>query len=156
VPREHLPLADGGGGDGAHGARGRARGRRRRGLGGDRRLARRQPARRALHRRRRRARHHALGAARQVTPADFDDWDLLLCADRKNAAALIALAPDAAGRREGAAAAGVRSGVGRRGGARRPDPYLGEDGFDAVLDVIEAACAGLLERLQRRRAGARR
>ena len=30
-----------------------------------------------------------------------------------------------------------------------PDPYYGgEDGFDHVLDLVEAACAGLLDELR--------
>jgi protein-tyrosine phosphatase len=32
-----------------------------------------------------------------------------------------------------------------------PDPYYGgEDGFDRVLDLVEAACAGLLAKLRAR------
>ncbi|MGI8623356.1 MAG: low molecular weight protein-tyrosine-phosphatase [Solirubrobacteraceae bacterium] len=90
------------------------------------------------------------GEGRQVTAADFAAWDLLLCADRSNAAALLTLAPDTAAAEkvrllrefDPASVAGGHLDV--------PDPYFGDDGFEEVLDVIEAACAGLLERLQRR------
>lgn len=89
------------------------------------------------------------GAARQVTGADFDTYDLLLAADEQNVAALRALAPDAeaAGRvvllrafdPEAVAAADLEV----------PDPYYGgPDGFDHVIDLVQAACDGLLERLR--------
>jgi protein-tyrosine phosphatase len=89
------------------------------------------------------------GAARQVTAADFDDFDLLLAADEENLAALRAAAPDAA------AAAKVRllrefdPASAAAGDLEVPDPYYGgADGFDHVLDLVEAACAGLLDRLR--------
>ncbi len=85
------------------------------------------------------------GAARQVTAADFAAFDLLLCADRRNAAALLALAPSAA------AAERVRLLREFDPAATAldvPDPYLGEGGFEEVLDVIEAACAGLVAALR--------
>jgi protein-tyrosine phosphatase len=85
------------------------------------------------------------GAARQVRPSDFDDYDLLLVADRENLADLRAIAPDEAARAkvrllrefdpasDGAADLDV------------PDPYYGgPDGFEDVLDLVEAACRGLL------------
>ncbi len=95
------------------------------------------------------------GTARQTTAADFAAFDLLLCADRQNARDLLALAPD------GEAAEKVRllrefDPVSVAAGALDvPDPYLGEGGFDEVLDVVEAACAGLLEHVQRRLAAER-
>lgn len=95
------------------------------------------------------------GTARQVTRADFEDHDLLLCADRKNVRDLLGLAPD------GEAAEKVRllrefDPVSVEAGLLDvPDPYLGEDGFEEVLDVVEAACAGLLEHVQRRLAAER-
>lgn len=87
------------------------------------------------------------GAARQVTAADFDAFDLLLCADRRNAGALMALAPS------GEAAEKVRLLREFEPGATSldvPDPYLGEDGFEEVLDIVEAACRGLLAALRPR------
>ncbi len=96
------------------------------------------------------------GAARQVTVADFEDWDLLLCADRRNAAVLLALAPDAAAAEKVRLLREFDPDSVAAGRVDVPDPYFGEDGFEEVLDIVEAACAGLLEHVQRRREGARR
>ena len=96
------------------------------------------------------------GAARQVTVADFEAWDLLLCADRRNAAVLLALAPDAAAAEKVRLLREFDPDSVAAGRVDVPDPYFGEDGFEEVLDIVEAACAGLLEHLQRRREGARR
>ena len=96
-----------------------------------------------------RARGIALaGAARQVARADFADYDLILAADRRNLRDLEAvLPPDARSRlhllrefdpaSEGAPDLDV------------PDPYYGgDDGFEHVLDLVEAACRGLLDDLR--------
>jgi protein-tyrosine phosphatase len=90
------------------------------------------------------------GAARQVRASDFDEYDLILAADRENVAALRALAPDEEARakvrllREFDPASG--------GDLDVPDPYYGAaGGFDEVLDLVEAACAGLLDEVAARR-----
>lgn len=93
------------------------------------------------------------GRARQVTVADFFAFDLLLAMDRENHRALRRLAPDdeAAGkvrllREFDPASAGVPD-------LDVPDPYYGgHDGFDRVLDLVAAACAGLLAELRAARA----
>ena len=86
------------------------------------------------------------GCARRVEPEDFERFDLILAMDRENVRDLRAIAPDpeAAGRvrllREFDPAS--------RGAPDLdvPDPYYGgEDGFDVVLDQVEAACRGLLD-----------
>ena len=89
------------------------------------------------------------GAARQVTAEDFAAFDLLLAADGQNAAALRAAAPDeeAAGRvrllREYDPVAVAASEL------EVPDPYHGgARGFEDVIDMVDAACRGLLERLR--------
>lgn len=90
------------------------------------------------------------GAARKVRASDFDDFDLILAADRENVAALRALAPDDEARAKvrllrefDPASAG--------GDLDVPDPYYGADGgFDEVLDLVEAACAGLLDEVAAR------
>ena len=88
------------------------------------------------------------GAARVVARDDFDDFDLILAADRRNLRDLRALAPAGARARihllrefdpasDGASDLDV------------PDPYYGgDDGFEQVLDLVEAACRGLLDRLR--------
>jgi protein-tyrosine phosphatase len=89
------------------------------------------------------------GAARQVRPSDFEEYDLLLAADRENLADLRAVAPDEA------AMAKVRLlrefDPGSRGAPDLdvPDPYYGgPDGFEDVLDLVEAACRGLIEEVR--------
>jgi low molecular weight protein-tyrosine phosphatase len=89
------------------------------------------------------------GVAREVTRTDFDDFDLVLAMDRANLRALRRLAPSDAAREKvrllrefdpvsaGAAELDV------------PDPYYGgAGGFDEVLDLVQAACAGLLEHIR--------
>jgi protein-tyrosine phosphatase len=90
------------------------------------------------------------GSARQVTPEDFERFDLLLAMDADNASDLRALAPDPDARakvrllREFDGRAGSES----VGDLDVPDPYYGgEDGFEDVLDLVEAACAGLLAQI---------
>jgi len=85
------------------------------------------------------------GAARQVTDADFDTYDLILAADEQNVAALRGRAPD------DAAAAKVRllrefdPKAVESGDLEVPDPYYGgPDGFEHVLDLVQDACEGLL------------
>jgi protein-tyrosine phosphatase len=85
------------------------------------------------------------GAARQVRPSDFEEYDLLLVADRENLADLRAVAPDEAAR---AKVRLLREFDPASDGAPDldvPDPYYGgPDGFEDVLDLVEAACRGLL------------
>jgi protein-tyrosine phosphatase len=89
------------------------------------------------------------GVARQVTGEDFERFDLLVAMDGENLRNLRALAPHSE------AAARVRllrefDPAGARAASLDvPDPYYGgPDGFDRVLDLVEAACAGLLAELR--------
>jgi protein-tyrosine phosphatase len=87
------------------------------------------------------------GAARQVRPADFRRFDLLIAMDRGNLRELLALAPDED------AAEKVRLlrefDPAASGDLDVPDPYYGGDrGFETVLDMVEAACRGLLDELR--------
>jgi protein-tyrosine phosphatase len=85
------------------------------------------------------------GQARQVVPADFEAFDLVLAMDRSNYDDLLELASDDARERvhllreydpEAVAA----------GELEVPDPYYGgADGFEDVLDLVTRACEGLLE-----------
>ncbi|MCA9530990.1 MAG: low molecular weight phosphotyrosine protein phosphatase [Myxococcales bacterium] len=85
--------------------------------------------------------------ARQVTPSDFARFDYLLAMDRANVRALEALAPDTAAR---AKIRLLRSfDADAPAGAEVPDPYYGgDDGFEQVFDICEAACRGLLAQLR--------
>jgi protein-tyrosine phosphatase len=87
------------------------------------------------------------GAARQVRPRDFEDFDLIVAMDRENLRDLLALAPDEAAAekvrllREFDPAGGQDLDV--------PDPYYGgAQGFERVLDLVTAACRGLLDELR--------
>ena len=87
------------------------------------------------------------GAARQVRATDFRDFDLLIALDRANLRELLAVAPDEA------AAEKVRLlrefDPASSGDLDVPDPYYGGDrGFETVLDMVEAACRGLLDELR--------
>jgi protein-tyrosine phosphatase len=88
------------------------------------------------------------GSARMIAPRDFEDYDLILAADRSNVRDLETVTPPGARARihllrefdpdaEGAPDLDV------------PDPYYGgPDGFERVLDLVDAACRGLLDHLR--------
>jgi protein-tyrosine phosphatase len=92
------------------------------------------------------------GAARRVRLEDFNDFDLILAMDSANLRDLRQLAPDSEGR---AKVHLLREFDPASDGADDldvPDPYYGDgDGFERVLDLVQAACAGLLAQI---RAGA--
>jgi protein-tyrosine phosphatase len=83
--------------------------------------------------------------ARQVQVEDFDRFDLVLAMDEGHYQQLQRLCPDNQRHRlrlflDFAPALGVRD---------VPDPYYGgPDGFETVLDMIEAASAGLLAEIR--------
>ena len=86
------------------------------------------------------------GAARKVRPSDFEDYDLLLAADRENLRDLRRIAP-----------AGTQDKIrllrefdpAASGDLDVPDPYYGgPGGFEEVLDLVQAACRGLLAELR--------
>jgi protein-tyrosine phosphatase len=86
------------------------------------------------------------GAARQVAAADFDRFDLLLAADRENLRALLARAPDASARAKVRLLREFDPVSAAAGDLEVPDPYYGgRHGFERVLDIVEAACRGLLD-----------
>jgi len=84
--------------------------------------------------------------ARVVAPDDFERFDLILAMDRENLTVLRRRAPAASHERLRLflefAAHGDREEV--------PDPYYGgPNGFEEVLDLVEAAARGLLAHLRR-------
>jgi protein-tyrosine phosphatase len=89
--------------------------------------------------------------ARQVIPADFSAFDYVLAMDNHNLAYLRSIAPgDYSGHLglflDFAAHQSIRE---------MPDPYYGgNEGFEQVLDLVEAASHGLLEQIQQRFQGA--
>jgi len=90
-----------------------------------------------------------VGRARQFVVEDFELFDYVLAADRRNLEALRALAQP----RRIPGLALLRSfDAASPDGAEVPDPYYGgPTGFDDVLDLCEAACRGLLEHIRRER-----
>ena len=90
------------------------------------------------------------GAARQVSRADFDDFDLILAMDRANLRDLREIAPPD-GRAELKLLREFDPDSAGGGDLDVPDPYYGgPDGFDDVLDLVEAACRGLLDDVRER------
>ena len=89
------------------------------------------------------------GAARKFSPDDFDEYDLILAMDSENRRDMLALAPDDEARAKvrllrefDPAADGVVD-------LDVPDPYYGgDDGFEHVLDLVEAATRGLVASLR--------
>ncbi len=79
--------------------------------------------------------------ARQVVMADFGRFDYLLAMDRENLANLLAICPPDAAHKVRLLLDFGPGGAGEN----VPDPYYGGgDGFETVLDLIEAATRGLL------------
>lgn len=86
-----------------------------------------------------RARGVALaGVARQITAADFRDFDLLLAMDDENLAELRRVAP-----------AGTAYKIRKLAAVDVPDPYYaGDEGFEIVLDLVADACGRVLDELR--------
>lgn len=81
--------------------------------------------------------------ARAVADEDFSRFDLILAMDQSNLDNLRARAPTNA-----KAQLGLFMAFAPGWPAEVPDPYYGgDDGFEQVLDMLEAASAGLLEHL---------
>lgn len=84
--------------------------------------------------------------ARTVDPADFQRFDLILAMDEGHYRALTRMAPGS-----GRARIDRFLALAPETGAREvPDPYYGgADGFDLVLDLVEAGCRGLIAAIER-------
>lgn len=86
------------------------------------------------------------GSARQVTRADFDNFDLILAMDEENMRDLRAL--DSEGKHDDKLRSFCDFLRNHRAMAV-PDPYYGgDDGFDTVLDLLEDGCESLLEEVK--------
>ncbi len=84
------------------------------------------------------------GRARQVEPSDYERFDHILVVDESNLAIVRRHAPP-----------GSRAQIALLDRIEVPDPYYGgPNGFEKVLDQLEAACARLLDRLDVRAAPA--
>jgi protein-tyrosine phosphatase len=84
--------------------------------------------------------------ARRISPDDWDRFDLLLVADDMVERRLLRMAPDEAAR----AKVHRMTEFGPDAHVHDvPDPYYGgPDGFQQVYDLLERACAGLLEHVR--------
>jgi protein-tyrosine phosphatase len=84
--------------------------------------------------------------AREVAAADFERFDLILAMDWDNLALLEARCPEGLARKLGR----LTEHCCRHDNPVVPDPYAGgAQGFEEVLDLVEDACDGLLERIRR-------
>jgi protein-tyrosine phosphatase len=99
-----------------------------------------------------RARGIALeGAARQVRAEDFEDFDLIMAMDSSNLADLRRMAPDERAREKVRLLRELDPASMDQDPTHPldvPDPYYGgPGGFEDVLDLVRAACVGLLDDL---------
>lgn len=82
--------------------------------------------------------HHC----RQVTPSDFDDFDLIIGMDNNNIANLHAIAPSPEAEEKIVAMGDLFNKSTYFDHV--PDPYYeGDDGFEIVLDLLEEGCLNL-------------
>lgn len=78
------------------------------------------------------------GIARQITPEDFEIFDVIVAVDDDNLHRLAKIVPPGAPAR-----------VRKLAASDVPDPYYGgPDGFDRVLDLVEKDCRALLDELR--------
>ena len=83
--------------------------------------------------------------ARQVRESDFEEFDLIVAMDKSNFADLNAMAPTGS-------KAQIKLFLDYAPGGKKevPDPYYGgDDGFEEVLDLVEAASDGLIKELMK-------
>ncbi|MBM4802512.1 low molecular weight phosphotyrosine protein phosphatase [Vibrio parahaemolyticus] len=81
--------------------------------------------------------------ARQVSVQDFEDFDLVLAADKANLADLLDICPAEHRHKVSLFLSHSNSSY-----DEIPDPYYGgDDGFELVLDLIEEASVAVLQRL---------
>lgn len=84
---------------------------------------------------------------RQVTPADFDDFDLIVAMDESNRRNLCRIAPTVEAENKIVMMADFADIATRYD--HIPDPYYeGAEGFELVLDLLESACANLYDNLK--------
>jgi len=84
--------------------------------------------------------------SRQVTPADFDRFDIIVGMDGQN---ILDLHSVAHSNEKKAKIVRMSDYCTRHQINEVPDPYYGgADGFELVLDILEDACEGLLDHLQ--------
>ena len=92
---------------------------------------------------------HLPSRARQLELADLTSFDRILTMDDDNLAAVRSLAQELGDRRDLALVEPMVRHCRRFQAREVPDPYYGgSEGFEHVLDLLEDACAGLLDALR--------
>jgi protein-tyrosine phosphatase len=90
--------------------------------------------------------YHITHLSRPVRYSDFFDFDLIIGMDDSNIAKLKAMAP---GIDEEVKVVRMADYCRNKIVDHVPDPYYGgSEGFENVIDILEDACAGLLEELR--------
>lgn len=85
--------------------------------------------------------------SRRFTSLDFDRFDIILAMDDSNYHNIMRLAPDLESEKKVYRMVDFSK---RFGHDHIPDPYYsGADGFELVLNLLEDACEGLLDRLKK-------
>jgi protein-tyrosine phosphatase len=89
------------------------------------------------------------GSARQVTPDDLREYDLVLGMDRRNVADLRAMAADAEAAERVRLFRAFAPDADPADPLDVPDPYYGgQEGFEHVVEVVRAAAAGVVEHVR--------
>ncbi len=90
------------------------------------------------------------GAARRVRAEDFDEFDVILAMDSQNLDdLLLLLRPDDERRAKVRLLREFDQRSARERDLDVPDPYYGDgDGFERVLEMVDAACRGLLAEIR--------
>ena len=84
---------------------------------------------------------------RQVTPSDFEDFDLIVAMDESNRRNLCRIAPTVEAENKIVMMADFADLATRYD--HIPDPYYeGAEGFELVLDLLESACANLYDNIK--------
>ncbi len=87
---------------------------------------------------------------RQVTPSDFDDFDLIVAMDASNQRNLRNIAPSIEAENKVIMMADFADLATRYD--HIPDPYYeGAEGFELVLDLLESACRNLFDAIEEKR-----
>lgn len=78
--------------------------------------------------------------ARKIVPADFSRFDIIAVMERSHEQALRGFCPPALADRVGL----LMRFAPEAGSLEVPDPYYGDDGFEAVFQMIDQAVTGLI------------
>lgn len=87
--------------------------------------------------------------SRKFTADDFDHFDIILAMDDSNYANIMVLAPDLESQKK---VYRMVDFLQRLVHDHIPDPYyMGAEGFEQVLDLLEDACEGLLKEIKKKK-----